>query len=371
MRSLLVLLVFASFGAIGLPSFCSAQQACAPAQIAAAIRQESAARRQLKSIAVSIDDPQVSAASDSALGRWKNSLAQATEAVFRCADVHATPESLQTRLATALHANSGGTEDGGVVTKDGKNVGSYGADLTVQVVSLFNTPPYVAVDFRYSLECGDDHLLLVFKADRSGSQPAPNVSAEASSDPQLKAPSRSSATASWTEVLRWGAPHYTTVGDAYGDFMLLAPLSDLSSSSDLVKPRRERFAVVHGEPRCPAVPSDDASPSAPSAADAGRFGLDVLEVSADAAQPHVVWHLEQPYTRGQVPRLATTEDTLSLDFRNPDASRTVNAGTGAKPAPASPAASYRYRIDADNRVHALSAAASTPSSEPATGRSPQ
>ena len=227
------------------------------------------------------------------------------------------------------HANLPDAEADDVTLKNNKETGAYGSNLAVQVLPLTSDPRYVEVDLRYGIECGDDNLLLVFKAGRDtpGTQ--------------------------WTEVLRWGAPHYSTVADAYGDFMLLTPLTGFA------KQRNWRFVVVHGQPGCIATPSS----STPPEAGPSRFDLDLLEPSTDPAQPRIVWHLEQPYTRGQAPRLATTEDTLSLEFRATETTDT------AKHVSASPVAGYRYRIDAENHVRSLTAA--TPTPEPAQTHSPQ
>ncbi len=330
MRPSIVLLAILGLGAFHSIS-CLAQSACSPAPLSAAVKTESTARRQLRSLAVNLNDPQVPPVVDAALAQWKNALAQGTGVVFACAGANDTPESLEKTLATAFHANLPDAEESDVITNH-KETGAYGSNLTVQVFPLFNAPRYFEVDLRYTIECGDDNLLLVFKAERNA------------------------AGAKWTEVLRWGAPHYTTVADAYGDFILLTPLTGFAVQ------RNWRFAVAHGQPGCAATASNNASPNAGPNATASRFDLDLLEPSIDPAQSHIVWHLEQPYTRGQVPRLATTENTLSLEFRPPD-----DDPAQAKHASAAPAASYRYRIDADNHVRALTA----PTPEPASTHLPQ
>ena len=300
-----------------------AQGACVSGALANAARTAMTVRHQLHGEAVSQMDPEVPATIASQLSQLKVALTEAADAAFACASGAADPEEIQKTLATALHANLTGASETVYVTKTKKDVGAYGSDLAVQVFPLFDSPRYYEVDFRYGVECGDDNLLLVYEGDSGG----------------------------WKQVLRWGAPSYSTVADAYGDFVLLTPLSGFPGQ------RNWRFVVAHGQPGCNGMFGHS------------RFDIDLLEPAADPSQPRVVWHLERPYVRSQVPRLATTEDTLSFELLPPER----KTARGARP-PAGPGESFRYRVTRDNKVEPLERtpdAGREPPAQAASTRSPQ
>jgi hypothetical protein len=288
-----------------------APAACGPGALSQAARSVITLRHQMHTEAVGELDPNVPARIGTQLAELKSDLAQAADAAFACAAPSATPEELQDKLAAALHANLSTAAETAVIR--GKNdVGAYGSDLSVQVFPLYNSPRFYEVDFRFGVECGDDNLLLVYRADPAGS-------------------------ARWQPVLRWGAPSYNTVGDAFGDFILLTPLSGFQGA------RNWRFVVAHGHPGCNGE-------SAPS-----RFDLDLLEPTADPAAPTVAWHFSQSYRRSEVPRLSTTEDTLTFQLRSPD---TAKGHTGQTTA----AQTFRFHVTRDNKVEPMvNALANTPS----------
>ena len=288
------------------PALGFAQSACSPKALPQAAKTVAALRHQLHGEAVSENDATVPASIAAELAQLKTALNQAAVAAFACADQAAPPEAIEKTLADALDANLSEATQSTVVTRNRKDLGAYGSELAVQVFPLFSSPRYVEVNFRYGVECGDDNLLLVFADD------APKTSAGASA---------------WREVLTWGAPRYSTVGDAFGDFVLLTPLSGYAGA------RNWRFVVAHGQPGCGGVDS-------PS-----HFDVDLLQPSADPAQPRVLWHLERPYIRSEVPRLSTTEDTLDFQITAP--------GEGANTRPHTEA--YRFRVTLDNRVQQLKA----------------
>ncbi len=305
---------------LAFPTRSIAQTPCSPVPLAQAARAVAAVRHELHEAAVAENDPGVPAAVAANLAQLKDTLNTAAQAAFACAEPSASPEELEKTLADALHANLATGNETIIETRGKKDFGVYGSDLAVQVFPLFNSPRYVEVNFRYGIECGDDNLLLVFKA------ASPNDA-------------HSSTTGAWQEVLRWGAPGYTNVGNAFGDFIMMTPLSGFPGE------RNWRFVVAHGQPGCGA----SNSPS--------RFDLDVLEPGTDPAQPYVVWHLEHPYVRSELPRLSTTEDTLTFELRPPEkATKTAKAPAGTD--------TFRYRIGKDNQVEPLSAA--VPSAAPQT-----
>ena len=272
--------------------------------------------------AVAENDPGVPAVVGTQLMQMKAALAQAADAAFACAAGTATPEQIEKTLADALHANLSQASETVLVTKDKKDLGAYGSDLAVQVFPLFNSPKYFEVDFRYGVECGDDNLLLIFAADAG------------------------TGTAAWHEVLRWGAPRYSNVSDAYGDFILMTPLSGFPGK------RNWRFVVAHGQPGCAAA-------NGPS-----RFDLDLLEPTADPEAPQVIWHLEHPYRRSEVPRLSTTEDTLTFELSPPEKTAKGKGVSGA-------AEVYRFHVGADNQVEPIAHAERQADPAAATTSSPQ
>ena len=100
--------------------------------------------------------------------------------------------------------------------------------------------------------------------------------------------------------------------------------------------RNWRFVVAHGQPSCGAT-------DGPS-----HFDLDILQPTAEPASPHVLWHLERPYLRNQVPRLSTTEDTLTFELAPPQRSvKTAKAPVETD--------TYRYRVGPNNQVEAIAA----------------
>ena len=285
-----------------------------------------ATRAALRREAVPAGSPTVPPRIDALLAQLKNALTDTAAAAFRCAPAAASTEQLQTTLATALHANLTAATETPFETRGNQDVGAFGSDLAVQVLQLFGKPRLFEVDFRYGVECGDDNLLLIFEA------------------PDDASDSR------WHERLRWDAPRYNTVGDAFGDFVLLTPLTGNYQHPTW------RYLVAHGQPGCGETPR-------PS-----RFLLDLLNPTADPARPSVDWHLSGAYSEGNtVPRLATTEDTI--DFRllpAPQAATSPNpkpTPSGALPAPPAPAERiYRFHLDsAGNLVPDLA-----PSPGPAT-----
>lgn len=298
---------------------CVAQPGCPSGALADAAKTVQNVRHELHTASVGEFEPNVPPAIASQLLQLKAALADAATAAFACARDSATPEELQNTLAEALHANLAGASD--TVTVAGrKDLGAYGSDLAVQVFPLFNSPRYYEVNFRFGVECGDDNLLMVFEATQRGAQQG-----------------------AWNEILRWGAPAYHTVSDAFGDFVLMTPLSGFPGQ------RNWRFVVAHGQPGCNGRGA------------ASRFDLDLLEPSADPSHPVVVWHLEQPYLRSQEPRLSTTEDTLTFELRTP------GKPAGKRPkAPEAASSSFRYRVTRDNKVEPLTG---TPASGASTQQS--
>ncbi len=312
---------------LALPLASAAQAPCSPDALPTAAKTVASIRHGLHSQAVGELDPKVPATVATQLKDLKEALGTATDAAFACADHAATAETLEKTLATALHANLADAAD--TISISGKqDVGAYGADLAVQVFQLFGSPRFYEVDLRYGIECGDDNLLLVFESDGKATGPG-----------------------AWHERLRWSAPAYNTIGDAFGSFVLLTPLPGEQAHRDW------RFVVAHGQPNCADVESSKPRGS--------RFDLDILKPTDDPAQPHVLFHAEHEYLHSDlVPRLATTEDTVEFRVSSP------GTATGAKPG----TTIYRYAVSADDSVkESVGApnAAPTPDTAPASTSLPR
>ncbi len=304
---------------------CSAKaQACDRGTLPEAAKAVATVRHGLHMETVRELDPAVPATIAAKLAQLKNALAQAAEAAMACAGPATTPEALQAKLAAALHANLPAESETEPVTASGKDLGAYGSDLNVQVLPLSNTPRYLEVDFRYNVECGDDHLLLVYKlADGRAENNADGTN--------------------WQQVLRWDATDYKEVSDAFGDFILLTLLPGSPAKPNW------RFVVAHGQPGCSA--NDDRS----------RFDLDLLEPGNNPTHPQVAWHMERSYRRADTPRLGTTEDTLTFELVPPAPSPGLRNPSAPSPTIAPARQIYRYRVSSDNQVQAIGTAP-----EPAT-----
>ncbi len=302
----------------------SAQTACVPDALPKAAAAVATIRRGLHGVAVGELDPVVPAPVAAQLGRLKDALEAAGNAAVACSPPNSTAEALQGVLARALRANLADAAEGVSVTTEGKELGAYGSDLQVQVLPLSSAPRTLEIDFRYGIECGDDNLLLVYR--------------------QASAPD-----SRWRKVLRWDAPGYTEVSDAFGDFVLLTPLPGTVGQSNW------RAVVAHGRPGCSTTEGSS------------QFDLDILqpdpEPGTDPARPEVVWHLEQPYARLAKPRLATTEDSLTFELlapqpqtQTPKSVARKPAGSQINPSAPQPVQIYRYRVTADSRVQAIAGA---------------
>lgn len=306
------------------------QTACSSAALPGATRAVALVRHGLHGVAVGELDPVVPPAVAAQLGRLKDALTASAVAAMACSPADITPEALQTTLATALHANLSGDSETVLVTPAHKDLGAYGSDLEVQVLPLSNTPRHLEINFRYGIECGDDNLLLVFRQNAGR----------------------------WQQVLRWDAPAYTRVSDAFGDFVLLTPLTGLPEHPNW------RAVVAHGRPGCSAADSQDHG---------SRFDLDVLQPGPDPAHPTVAWHFDHPYQGSDTPRLGTTEDTLTFELLPaPSTDKANGNGRQKSSGTVSPAAQlYRYRIDSDNKVQPISSAPDPSPASSSAGAAPQ
>lgn len=286
----------------------AAQTACSSSALPDAARAVATIRHDLHEQAVPEQDPHIPPVVATQLGQLKDALAQAADTAFNCAPAAADPEALQKTLADTLHANRTDAAETTIETKDKKDIGAYGSDLAVQVFQLSATPKFFEVNFRYGIECGDDNLILLYQAAEKNTQPA------------------------WQQILRWDTPAYNTVADAFGDFIILTPIT-----GDFHKPTW-RFVVAHGHPGCERTPRTTA------------FSLDLLQPSGDPAKPTLAWHYDHPYTLlpTTVPRLATTEDTVDFRIQSGDPAKVrakENSPKGEE--------TYRFRLTSNGQLEPL------------------
>ncbi len=255
----------------GFPLPLVAQTDCSKARLAHAESEVATLRQQLHTQAVRMDDPLIPNSVKIRMMQLKSALEEVATTILDCASGSATPDQLQKELADALQISPSASAVSDAETDGKRDIGAYGADLSVRVLELFGTPHIIEVDFRYGIECGDDHVLLVFSR------------------------ATEEATGSWQEQIRWDAPRYSSISDAFGDFVLLTPLPGSAQYPQW------RYLVAHGRPSCGDVPR-------PS-----EFDLDLLTPTADAKKPKVDWHFEHGYMQnGGTPRLVTTEDTVDF-----------------------------------------------------------
>jgi hypothetical protein len=246
-------------------------------------------------------DTTVPAAARDQLTQLKDALSCAADAALAHAGPSVDPVELQSRIADILNANPPEPAENTVVSKDDhrfdETFGSYGHNLKVRVSRPSNVSALIEVEFSVNIECGDDHMLLVY-APRNGV---------------------------WRQEMRWQAPPLKQVSDAFGDFFLSATLS-----TPEVGDAGPSVAVAHGTPWCMSRFSG--------------FAIDVLSPASDSTSPKVLWHTERGYSRGDfTPKMKSSGDTFELRL---NASTMDIVGYERR-------VIYRYRIDEHQDVHRI------------------
>jgi hypothetical protein len=274
---------------------CAAKVRCPSPNLDAAAERVHSLQKQLEAIRIGEMETNVPAAARDGLSQLKDALSSFADAALTCVPLSADPGQLQTRFAQLLTANQ---------TRPGQNAAAnqasspYGDDLTVHVSRPSNMPDLLQVEFSVNVECGDDHLLLLYAPTEGG----------------------------WKEQIRWQAPPLKQVSDAFGDFFASALLPP--SPGDGL--HRMRLVVAHGKPWCTSRFSG--------------FNVDVLSPSPTAKSPHHLWRTERGYSRGDFgPTLKTSADTFELRV---DAS-TIDPMVYVR------RVIYRYRIDDKQQVHRI------------------
>ena len=184
----------------------------------------------------------------------KEALARTSDAVLSEAAPDASARSVEAALQGAMPP---GTADVGVSAPRAPVrtvAGVYGGELAATVTAL--EPGLLMVQHRFSIECGDDNVLLVY----------------------------SNASGRWKRVVRWQALAYDNISGAFGDVFEARLLRTRHNGNPVL-------LVVHGTPWCTSTMSG--------------FAMDLLEVPRAAGAPveKALWHVSHGYRRLDEPEL--------------------------------------------------------------------
>jgi hypothetical protein len=202
-------------------------------------------------------------------------------------------------MAEVLHANPPEPPENSVVSKDDHRfdeaLGSYGSNLRVRVRRPPNFAELLEVEFSINIECGDDHMLLIYALQNGA----------------------------WKRQIRWQARPLKQISGAFGDFFLSAILSVHGDSTP-------RIVVAHGTPWCTSRFS--------------AFNIDILAPTSDPNSPKILWHTERGYSRGDFDsKIKSSGDSFELRVNN--SSMDIDSFERH--------VIYRYRVDDHGRVQRI------------------
>jgi hypothetical protein len=276
-----------------ISAICAAQVPCSLASLNATAEQVRSLQKQLEMVPVGEMETTVPLPASIGLDKLKDALSSFADEALTCATLSADPDVLQARFAQLLNANQPDTSSNSAA----ENTASpYGRELIVHVKRPSNMPKLLEVEFSFGVECGDDHLLLVYAPTDQG----------------------------WKEEIRWQAPPLKEVSGSFGDFFVYAVLPPSAGDEQHLM----RLVAAHGKPWCTSRFSG--------------FGIDVLSPGPAAKSPNILWHTERGYSRGDFePTLKASGDTFELRINNipmdvEEYERRVI---------------YRYRIDDKQQAH--------------------
>jgi hypothetical protein len=261
----------------------------------------------LEQVKVEEMDTNVPAEARDLITQLKDALSCTADAVLASAAPSIDPLELQQRLAHVLGANPPQPPQGTVVAKDDRRFDEalgpyYGHNLRTQVTRPATAARLIEVEFSINIECGDDHLLLVYALGNG----------------------------LWRRQMRWQAPPLKKSSDAFGDFFLVTVLPAPGGGTS-----GPRVVVAHGMPWCTSRFSG--------------FDMDVLSPDSDPNSPRVLWHSERGYSRFSfTPTISSSDDTFELR---------LNASTW-DPMGFERQVIYRYQIDEHQGVHRVQPIAS-------------
>ena len=142
--------------------------------------------------------------------------------------------------------------------------GDYGGELKADVTSPL--PGLLLIQEHFTIQCGEDNLLLGY----------------------------SNASGNWRRILRWQAPAYREVSDAFGDWY----------ETRILQPRRNGhpvLLVLHGTPWCTSTMSS--------------FGVDTLELDPNRETEQAFFHASHDYRRNDddpPAKLSSTPDGFEI-----------------------------------------------------------
>ncbi len=174
-----------------------------------------------------------------------NALSSAVERYMHCDGGYTTaPLEIERHVASLLGANQ---PESATAKRNGYPDHTYGDDLAVHVKSLSDKPEVLAIDLSFSIGCGDNHMLLVFRHVEN----------------------------SWQEALDWHSSKYTKPSDAFGDFFVYS-LVPGPTNNPLI-------AVAYGSPWCSSRMS--------------AFHVDLLHPAGESSPQALLAHLDEGYSR--------------------------------------------------------------------------
>ena len=174
-----------------------------------------------------------------------NALASAVERYMRCdAESTIAPSEIERHLAALFEANR---PESTTAQLNGYPDHTYGDSLAVHVKPLSDKPEVLAIDISFSVGCGDNHMLLVFRRTDRG----------------------------WQKALDWHSNKYTRPSDAFGDFFVYALVP--GSTNDPL------MAIAYGTPWCSSRMSG--------------FHVDLLRPADESVPQALLAHLDEGYSR--------------------------------------------------------------------------
>ncbi len=237
---------------------------CPPGDAARTAMLPLAIQNKLLAHKIAPDDFELDAPAD--VGRdivmLRKTLDTATQAFFRCeAGNDSDPESLQTRLAAFLHADESKRNENGTALD-----GVYGANLNIKLTPARGLPNSIFVVLNFSIECGDDNVLLLFTKE----------------------------TDQWSKRLHWYSNEYTKPSDAFGDLYVYSAVPG-QDGAPLV-------AIAHGHPWCTSRWSG--------------FNIDLLRPATKLTSQVILGHFSTGYDRNsdQTQRIKPTANGFTFKF---------------------------------------------------------
>lgn len=238
------------------------------------------------------DAREVPAAIQPGLLKLKEALARTTRAVMACHDTSVAPTVIEHEVARLLHANPPQPLAGSDTRNNDPRYPealdqTYGSNLRVTVARP--APSLLSVQFDFYLACDGEAMLEIFEARDSR----------------------------WTEKIRWSAPGYKEIKDAFGEPFEMEMLPGRT-------PGAWRVAVLHGTPQCVSVWT--------------AFAVDILEPSASPQEPRVVRHLDHNFNLEKGVEMTSKGDVLTIkaEVGASDSGQLVRPGI------------FRYRLSGDS-----------------------